>query len=87
MASEYGLVFLCGGETGTGSKRDEPDEGTCDSALHNWPLPSNYVSAHEEAGWRLRNNWKSTRCNLCKKYGWIPGKITENHHEFLPEKN
>jgi len=20
------------------------------------------------------------------KYGWIPGKITENHHEFLPEE-
>ena len=72
--------IICGGGSGTGSRRDPSNDlDGCPNALHDWPLPSGYVDADIEAHWRLRNRWTNKRCPDCRKYGWLPGKLTELH--------
>lgn len=46
----------------------------CPSPLHDFPLPSGYVDAAEEAGSRLNRRWVNKRCPSCKLYGWEPGR-------------
>lgn len=76
-------VYIC--ETTT-----EPGErGTdCPESLHNWPLPDEYLSAHEEASWRLRNGWsQGRRCGRCGFLGWRNvGKLREGQNALLPAK-
>lgn len=68
-------VHICGGASGTGPKR----ENDCPNALHDWPTPSGYIDATEEAGWRLRHQWANVKCPDCGLYGWRPGKLTAKH--------
>ena len=75
------VVYVCGGQTGTGGAR----ETSCSSTLHDWPLPSGYVDAVEEAHWRLRNGWANSRCFECATYGWRPGKVTSKHQAIVAE--
>lgn len=49
----------------------------CPSVLHNWPLPSGYTDAAENAARRLRTGWVNPRCGSCREYGWRPGKIKD----------
>ena len=73
-------LIICGGQRGTANQRDpNNDHDGCPSPLHDWPLPSGYCDAADEAGWRLRNGWRNPRCSQCKKYGWSPGKLTDVH--------
>lgn len=57
-------IYLCGGDTRPGP-RDE-----CPNELHDWPLPSGYVDASEEAHRRMRKRWTQKRCPDCGIYGW-----------------
>jgi hypothetical protein len=68
-------IYICGGQRGTAAAREDK----CASPLHDWPLPSGYVDAAEEAAWRLANRWSNTRCAVCDLYGWGPGRLTELH--------
>lgn len=61
-------IFLCGGDMRPGPRDDCPDP------LHDFPLPSGYVEASEEAGSRLNRGWSNTRCDRCGSYGWAPGQ-------------
>ncbi len=75
-----GAVYICGGQRGTARTRDPlRDLDGCPNTLHDWPLPTGYGDAADEAGWRLRNHWRNVRCPECKRYGWIAGKLTDDH--------
>lgn len=73
-------LIVCGGDAGTASVRDpNHDLDGCVHALHDWPCPGGYTDHAIEAGWRLRNHWRQARCPLCHLYGWVPGKLTDQH--------
>jgi hypothetical protein len=61
-------IYLCGGDM-----RPGPRETDCPDLLHDFPLPSGYIEASEEAGSRLSRGWSNTRCGRCGRYGWAPG--------------
>ena len=42
----------------------------CSHPLHDHPLASGYVAAHEEAEVRLASGWKNIKCAFCELYGW-----------------
>lgn len=62
-------VYLCGGDM-----RPGPRETDCPDPLHDFPLPSGYSEASEEANSRLNRGWNNTRCDRCGRYGWSPGQ-------------
>jgi hypothetical protein len=59
-------VHLCGGDTAPAFHRDSD----CPDSLHDWPLPSGYTDAAEEAARRLARRWANRRCRHCGLYGW-----------------
>lgn len=63
--SDRDRVIVCGGDMTPGPRDSCPDP------LHDHPLPSGYIPAHEEASRRLRRNWRQRRCRKCGLYGWI----------------
>jgi len=67
-----GATYICGEDT-----RPGPRNSDCPNALHDWPLPSGYIEAQDEARWRLRHQWSNKRCPECKLYGWMPGELHE----------
>lgn len=62
-------IFLCGGDMRPGPRGTE-----CPDRLHDFPLPSGYLEAADEAAARLRRGWGNTRCARCMRYGWQPGR-------------
>lgn len=46
--------------------------GECEGQAHKYPLPDDYVSAHDEAEIRRRAGWRSLRCPDCGRPGWKP---------------
>jgi hypothetical protein len=60
-----GAVIICGGDETPG-----PRGIKCPNALHDHPLPSNYVTASEVAARRLYQRWTNPRCPDCGLYGW-----------------
>ena len=50
------------------------DRDPCPNPLHDWPLPRNYVTAHEVARSRLAHGWLNRRCPDCGLFGWIEGR-------------
>ena len=60
-------VIICGGDATPGPRGTD-----CPSSLHDRPLPSGYVDAHQEAASRLARRWRSVRCRGCGLYGWVP---------------
>lgn len=62
-------VYLCGGDM-----RPGPRGTDCPDPLHDFPLPSGYNEASEEANSRLNRGWNNTRCEQCGRYGWRPGE-------------
>lgn len=67
MARSY-AVYLCGPDYSPGPR--DP----CPNSLHDYPLPSGYIAAHDMAAARLRKRWSSVRCPDCGLYGWRPGQ-------------
>lgn len=61
--------FLCGGD------RRLQARSACPQAVHDWPLPADYVDAGDTAQRRLRKGWKNVACKHCGVRGWRPGKI------------
>jgi hypothetical protein len=72
-------AYICGGDM-----RPGPRETDCPDALHDFPLPSGYVDASEEAMSRLSRGWSSKRCRRCGLYGWTPGRPRKG--EELPAR-
>lgn len=66
MTRQY-AVYLCGGD-----ERPGPRSTDCPNALHDWPLPSGYVDAAEEAARRLARGWNNSKCPQCRLHGWRP---------------
>lgn len=74
-----GKVFICGG--------GREERGSCPNPLHDWPLPSGYVSADEAAHRRLRSGWKNTKCPDCGLYGWREGRKRDDSDVRVPADN
>lgn len=72
-----GATYICG--DGPTEKRSE-----CPNALHDYPLPSAYVGASEEATRRLGSRWSNVRCPDCGLYGWRPGLRDADHPRTTP---
>lgn len=68
MTGATDVIYLCGGDLRPGKRGDCPDD------LHDFPLPSGYTDAAEEAASRLARGWVQRRCPQCRLYGWIPGR-------------
>jgi hypothetical protein len=62
-----GAVYICGGDTHPGPR------DACPDALHDYPLPTGYIEASDEASRRLSRRWSNRRCGRCGLYGWAPG--------------
>ena len=61
-------VYLCGGDMRPGPR------DVCPDPLHDFPLPTGYVDASEEAMSRLSHGWGNPRCRHCGLHGWTPGR-------------
>ena len=49
-----GALYICGGESGSGSRRDpRNDLDGCPNVLHHWPLPSEYVDRRDQCPVRV----------------------------------
>lgn len=46
------------------------ERGECPHNLHDWPLPDDYVAAHEVAMSRISQGWRQKKCPKCGLYGW-----------------
>lgn len=69
MREPHEVVTVCGGDTTPGPRNE------CHSRLHDHPLPTRYIDAHEVAQWRLAHGWGNEQCPECGLYGWVPGLL------------
>lgn len=72
-------TYLCGGNLTPG-----PRMTRCANVLHDWPLASGYVDAHEVAMSRLYRKWANPRCPDCGLFGWRPGRIDPESDVLRP---
>lgn len=72
-------AYICGGDM-----RPGPRETDCPDPLHDFPLPSAYVDASEEAASRLSRGWGNPCCGRCGRHGWTPGRPRKG--EELPAR-